>query len=69
MAGDNTLELVPGEEYVEIDLPEGMVLPEQAAADLPPVSASPPSTSRPPAMTQMRSETYRTSPISWLMNR
>ena len=40
MAGE-TLELVPGEEYVEIDLPAGMVLPEPQAAGEPVPAAAP----------------------------
>ena len=48
MAGDTTLELVPGEEYVEIDLPEGMVLPEPQAAGEPlPAPAQPPAPAAP----------------------
>lgn len=40
MAGESsTLSLVPGEEYVEIDLPEGVVLPEPPPADAPPSPA------------------------------
>lgn len=43
MAGESTLSLVPGEEYAEFDLPEGVVLPDpQATGEPPPPPASPP---------------------------
>jgi len=42
MAGETTLQLVPGEEYVEIDLPEGMVLPESHAPGEPDAVPVPP---------------------------